>query len=68
MMGKYDVGPFGFGVGALNEERRPGLQAIANRIIAEDPMLGYWDVLAKAKAEWHRSQRQHPSPACGRPD
>lgn len=56
-MGKYDVGPFGFGVGELNEERRPGLQAIVNRIIAEDPMLGYWDALTKAKNEWHRAEQ-----------
>lgn len=38
----------------IDEERRPGLLAIAKRIQAENPRIRDADLLAKAKNEWHR--------------
>lgn len=42
-------------IGYFNEEeRRPGLLAIAKRIQAENPKIRELDLMVKAKNEWHR--------------
>lgn len=52
----------------LKEDRRPGLDEAVKRIMEENPKMGFWDAVAKAKAEFHRSLAVTSSPASGRPD
>lgn len=44
----------------INEERRPGLSAILDRIRDANPRLSYDAALAQAKTEWHRQQAALP--------